>query len=294
MSAEATDVRVAAVELARLACARLMNGNPAGWQTPELPSELSGLLASAIRGGEGTKTIKQFAEALAALNPQLLASRDAVKAELERSMGHELRRRRATIEGLAQDAAPGDDANATRVFRVRARMSIPATAGAVSPAPALPKPPLLKAQGNPEKKRDETTAPSAPPTLTSPAPPRPEEPVTSPISGVWREASARLGVPGRRTRPIRIKSLSKRPRRTSTPAEAALDKTQPQTQELQSQTQTQTQELQSLQGAGSPSAAMRIAIALLLVVGLGLLLRATWLHLQHPAGAPPGAAQPAP
>ncbi|HET7540218.1 MAG TPA: hypothetical protein VFK05_10115, partial [Polyangiaceae bacterium] len=37
MSPAASDVRAAAVELARLACARLMNGNPASWQTSELP-----------------------------------------------------------------------------------------------------------------------------------------------------------------------------------------------------------------------------------------------------------------
>ena len=61
MSAPASDVRAAAVELARLACARLMNGNPASWQTRELPDELSELLARAVRGGPGAETPAAFA-----------------------------------------------------------------------------------------------------------------------------------------------------------------------------------------------------------------------------------------
>src|SRR6478735_4830382 len=74
-----TAVRAAAVELARLACGRLMNGNPASWQTPELPQELSELLTRAINRGTGADTLAAFARALAALDPRLIAEPEAVQ-----------------------------------------------------------------------------------------------------------------------------------------------------------------------------------------------------------------------
>jgi len=203
MSAPASDVRAAAVELARLACARLMNGNPASWQTHELPNELSELLARAIRGGPGTETLAALASALSALPPHLIASREAVQAELERLMGPERQRRRGQLEALQEPAA---DSDTTRVFRAAPPPGVPNIAQTATTL----RPPDLSAA---RRARSSTVPPPKPeraasrptnPTPTIPAPPlTPAPPVVaadSPISGVWREAEARMGVPGRRRR----------------------------------------------------------------------------------------------
>jgi hypothetical protein len=203
MSAPASDVRAAAVELARLACGRLMNGNPASWHTRELPDELSELLARAVAGGPGTETPTAFAAALSALDPSLIAGREEVQAELERLMGAERLRRSEQLENLL---AQTTDGGSGRVFRA-------------APAPAVPN--FAKAQpsrhppdlGTARRARQSTVPPpkrplapshAANPTPTIPAPPLTPAPVVdsadSPISGVWREAHLKIGVPGRRAR----------------------------------------------------------------------------------------------
>ena len=202
MSASASDVRAAAVELARLACARLMNGNPASWHTRELPSELSELLARAITGGEGTETPAAFASALSALDPQLVASREAVQAELERVMGAERLRRREQLEALHEPTA---DSDTTRVFRAAPALAPPDFAKAATTV----RPPALSAararrSTAPPPRREAPAAQPTGPAPTFPAPPPAPAPVVlaadSPISGVWREAHERMGVPGRRRR----------------------------------------------------------------------------------------------
>ncbi len=201
MSAPASDVRAAAVELARLACARLMNGNPASWQTPELPDELSQLLARAVSGGVDSPTA--FANALSALDPGLIAGRDAVEKEVERLMGAERLRRREQLETFREQVV---EADTTRVFRVA-----PTTPGVPDFAKASnSSPPDLAAA---RRARSSTVPPPKPrpaaPQTAQPTPTIPASPLTpapavdgtdSPISGVWREAHARMGVPGRRRR----------------------------------------------------------------------------------------------
>jgi len=237
MSAPASDVRAAAVELARLACGRLMNGNPAFWQTPELPDELSQLLARAVAGSPGVETPPAFAHALSALSPHLIAEHEDVRAEVERLMGPERLRRQEQLESVQEQAA---DVDATHVFRAarppavptfdqapptkgpasvppdlaaarRARASTvpppkpaPAASRPTNPAPAASRPtnpaPVASRPTNPTPAATRPTLPT--PTIpTAPPTPAPAvDPNDSPISGVWREAHARMGVPGRRTR----------------------------------------------------------------------------------------------
>jgi len=202
MSAQASDVRAAAVELARLACGRLMNGNPASWQTPELPEELSELLARAVAGGPGTENAVAFANALEALNPHLIAGREEVRVEVQRLMGAERTRRQEQLQVLLGRAV---DVENTHTFRVAAAPAVPNI-----PRPSIStNPPDLAAA---RRARASTVPPPKPPsasqhanpTPTIPAPPPTPAPVIdnsdSPISGVWREAHAKMGVPGRRTR----------------------------------------------------------------------------------------------
>lgn len=203
MSAQAADVRAAAVELARLACGRLMNGNPASWHTRELPKELSELLARAIVGGKDAETLAAFAHALSALDPRLIAEREAVQETLERLMGPERLRRRERLESFQEQPANTDT---TRVFRVAPAPAVPDFANAAIstiPPPDLAAARRTRASTRPPPKPRHTVSPTNPPTPTIPAPPpTPPPPVDrsdSPISGVWREAHERLGELGRLT-----------------------------------------------------------------------------------------------
>jgi hypothetical protein len=213
MSAAASDVRAAAVELARLACGRLMNGNPASWQTRELPNELSELLAKAIVGGPGAETPATFARSLASLEPQLIADREAVQRELERLMGPERLRRREQLEALQEKAA---DSDTTRVFLPVPGAPLPELQNA---AITVRPPDLGAARARrttaPPPKPDRAPAkPGNPtPTIPSPAltPAPPVDDADSPISGVWREAHLRMGVPGRRSRTRRNSELEPTP-----------------------------------------------------------------------------------
>ncbi|MEI9936978.1 MAG: hypothetical protein WDO69_07120 [Pseudomonadota bacterium] len=274
MSAPASDVRAAAVELARLACARLMNGNPASWQTRELPSELSELLARAIVGGSGTETPAAFASALSALAPQLIASREAVQAELERVMGPERLRRREQLEALPEQTA---DSDTTRVFRAAPAAALPDFAN----APTTVRPPDLSAA----RARRSTAPPSkpqaAPIQAASPTPTIPASPLTpapsvdaadSPISGVWREAHARMGVPGRRRRRSTTgehEAMTPGPMRAPAPA-PVLAPAAPQPVRV-------------------PTAAKRMVFAALIVLAVGALLGGAWL-VQGSMRSKPGAA----
>jgi len=207
MSPQAADVRAAAVELARLACARLMNGNPTAWHTPELPSALSELLARAISGGTGCETLERLANELSGLGPSLLASREEVADEIERIMGSERRRRRDELAALK---GPVPDADATRVFRVAATAPLPgpeiaSTADSRAEEVTLSAAVIEAPVGTPPPRPGTASSPSVnhASTIPAPPPPPPDPPteVDSPISGVWREARARMGVPGRRSRP---------------------------------------------------------------------------------------------
>ncbi|HET7542521.1 MAG TPA: hypothetical protein VFK05_21775, partial [Polyangiaceae bacterium] len=169
-----------------------------------LPAALSELLASAVAGAPGIDTPAAFANALSTLEPQLIAGQDEVRAELERLMGPERARRREQLELL--QARPAGR-NGPGVFRA-------------PPAPALPdvaRPPKSSRPLAPEVVRRASASTLPPPkpaaagsqpthpTPTIPAPPLTPPPVAdpadSPISGVWREASAKLGTPGRQVRP---------------------------------------------------------------------------------------------
>ncbi|MEI9951022.1 MAG: hypothetical protein WDO74_19100 [Pseudomonadota bacterium] len=272
MSVPASDVRAAAVELARLACARLMNGNPASWQTRELPNELSELLARAIIGGQGTETPAAFANALSALPPHLIGSREAVQEELERLMGPERLRRREQLDELSERAA---DSDTTRVFRVAHAAAVPS----IAKTPSSVRPPDLSAA---RRARASTVPPPRPraavaqaacPTPTIPAPAlTPAPPVSaadSPISGVWREAHERMGPPGRRAR-----------RRTN-PGEMA--------------TMTPAPVLAPAvpEPPSAPAGSRRIVFVALVVFALSALVGATWLS-RGSSGVAPGAAQHAP
>jgi len=278
MSAPASDVRAAAVELARLACARLMNGNPAAWQTRELPDQLSELLARAISGGRGTETPAAFASALSALAPQLIADRQTVQTEVERLMGPERLRRREQLEMLQEQAADGDT---TRVFRVARAPALPnfenpapsvrasdvgAARLAAAQAPTLPPsaqpqaPAALGAVPNP-------TIPGPPPT-----PPPPVEASDSPISGVWREAHARMGVPGRRSRtrrPSEFEPMTPAPVPAGAPTPAARQRND------------------------APGRSKRTIFLTLVVVAVSGLLGALWLD-RGSSSVEPGATQHAP
>jgi len=237
MSSAALDVRAAAVELARLACGRLMNGNPASWQTSELPAELSGLLARAVAGKPGTDTPAAFANALSTLDPQWIAARDEVRTELERLMGPLRSRRREQLERLQAEPVGGYPApvfGAARVpklpdFTKALQSTRPVDPDVLRRAGASTVPPPTSAGAStvppprsagastvsPLRSTGSCTVPppgSAParsrptnPTPTLPAPPLTPAPAVdpgdSPISGVWREAHAKMGVPGRRVRP---------------------------------------------------------------------------------------------
>lgn len=203
MSAAALDARAAAVELARLACGRLMNGNPASWQTRELPEELSDVLARAVVGGPGTDSPASFANALSSLAPQLIAEREEVQAEVERLMGAERARRQEQLEKLG---ARLPEVETTHVFRAapaaavpdvgRSRSStIPPDLAAARRARASTVPPPNKPPRGSQPTNPTPTIPAPPPT---PAPA--VESADSPISGVWREAHAKLALPGQRTR----------------------------------------------------------------------------------------------
>jgi len=283
MSAQATDVRAAAVELARLACGRLMNGNPASWQTPELPQELSELLTSAINRGTGADTLAAFARGLAALDPRLIAEPEAVQAELDRLMGPEQRHRREQLAAMQERTA---DTDTTRVFRV-------------APAPALPEfpkavatsafPPDLAAARRarastvpPPKPPRPITSPSInpTPTVTIPAPPPtppPEvDPADSPISGVWREAHERLGELGRLTR--RRAQSGENPAFTPAPVSVARPaKAAPPAPEL-------PQERAVPKGA---------VVVLLIILALSALLGGAWITQARAHGSS-GSAQQAP
>jgi hypothetical protein len=270
MSAPASDVRAAAVELARLACARLMNGNPASWQTRELPQELSELLARAITGGPGAETPAAFASALSALSPQLIATREAVQVELERLMGAERQHRREQLEAHQEQPA---DSDTTRVFRAARPSARPDFANA--PVTARP-PPLGAARlaaarrttAPPPKPERATVQPSLPTPTIAAAPLTPTLPVEesdSPISGVWREAHARMGVPGRRSRTRRISEFEPTPPPAPTAAE-----------------------LPSPRSRSKP-----LIVVALVVVVLSALAGATWLGHGR-SELKPGAAQHAP
>jgi hypothetical protein len=276
MSAPASDVRAAAVELARLACARLMNGNPASWQTRELPAELSELLARAIIGGPGAETPAAFARSLSGLAPELIADREAVQAELERLLGAERQRRRDQLEVHQEKAA---DSDTTRVFR-----AAPASAAAdFGNSPITARPPPLAAARLAAAQR--TTAPppkphaAAPqvvnPTPTIPAPPLTPAPAVddsdSPISGVWREAHARMGVPGRRSRTRRPSEFEPTPAPAPAPAPAPVVVAPPKTR----------------------VASKHVVVAALVVLLASALLGVTWLS-RTGANVAPGATQQAP
>ncbi|HYQ41375.1 MAG TPA: hypothetical protein VER11_05400 [Polyangiaceae bacterium] len=200
MTAQASDVRAAAVELARLACGRLMNGNPASWQTPELPDELSELLARAVTGGPGTENPAAFANALEALDPQLIAGREEVRVEVQRLMGAERTRRQEQLQAMH-----GQRPESTHVFRVAAAPAVPnfGKASISTNPPDLAAARRARASTLPPPKPPSTQQPPNP-TPTIPAPPPTPAPMIdtsdSPISGVWREAHAKMGIPGRRTR----------------------------------------------------------------------------------------------
>lgn len=273
MSAPASDVRAAAVELARLACARLMNGNPASWQTRELPSELSELLARAIVGGPGCETPAAFAIGLSGLEPRLVASREAVQAEIERLMGPERRRRREQLEAHQQQTA---DVDTTRVFRVAPGVAIPDAANAsitVRPPAASAAQRLASANAitaRPPPKPQASARHGVHPAPTPPAPPPPalSAEIDSPISGVWREAHARMGVPGRRSR----------------------RKTNP---DLEAMTRTPPPATVIPEPARAATDPKRIVLLLLLVCALGALLSATWLR-RGSSSLRPSAAQRVP
>jgi len=284
MSAPASDVRAAAVELARLACARLMNGNPASWQTRELPQELSELLAKAIVGGPGAETPAAFASSLSALDPNLIAEREVVQAELERLMGPERKRRREQLEVHQEQVA---DSDTTRVFRA-ARASALLE---LENAPTTARPPPLGAARLAAARR--TTAPPPKPEPAAPEPaalqvahPTPTIPVApltpapgveeadSPISGVWREAHARMGVPGRRSRTRRSSAGFE-----ATPAPAPAPVPAP-----------------AVAVAELPKAGMRskqVVFVALLALAVSAILGATWLS-RAGSGVDPGAAQHVP
>jgi hypothetical protein len=281
MSAPASDVRAAAVELARLACGRLMNGNPAFWQTPELPDELSQLLARAVAGSPGVETPAAFAHALSALSPHLIADHEEVRAEVERLMGPERLRRQ---EQLANVQGQVEDGDATQVFRAARAPAVPSfSKPPAAKAPASVPPDLAAAR----RARASTVPPPKPapvaarptlPTLPTPtipaAPPTPApavDPADSPISGVWREAHAKMGVvPGRRAR-----------RRTTGEFETVTPGPVP------------AQTAGAVPAAATPpampasrSGSKRVLVAVIAVLVLGALASATWLVRGHSERAP--------
>ncbi|HKO54177.1 MAG TPA: hypothetical protein VJV79_40995 [Polyangiaceae bacterium] len=271
MSAAASDVRAAAVELARLACGRLMNGNPASWQTRELPHELSELLARAVSGGPGAETPAAFAGALAVLDPQLIADRETVREELERLMGPERLRRREQLEALEEKAV---DSDTTRVFRAAPAPGVPD----FGQGPITMRPPDLAAA----RARRSTAPPPKPavasrptnPTPTIPAPPLTPAPLeeerdSSPISGVWREAHERMGVPGRRSRTRRHSELEPTPGPVLAPALAVAP--QPK----------------------APQTSKRVVVVSLIVLTVSALFGAAWFSLRR-SSSHPDAAQHAP
>lgn len=285
MSAQATDVRAAAVELARLACARLMNGNPASWQTRELPAELSELLARAVGGGKGTENLAAFANALATLDPSLIADREAVQAEVERLMGPERMRRHDRLEALQEKTV---DTNTTRVFRVAPSTStIPEASNALSSAvysqDAVTQTALelaALAAGTPPKKPRVAPATVNPtPTVTvTPPTPASAKGADSPISGVWREAHARMAVPGRRSRSRSITGefdLVVTPAAANAPASAPTPLAAP-----------------VVLAPNKPGNAKRVLFALLIVAAVSALLAAGWF-VRGSVGGPANAAQPA-
>jgi len=282
MSAPASDVRAAAVELARLACARLMNGNPASWQTRELPNELSELLARAITGGPGTETPAAFASALAALPAHLIADREAVQQELERLMGAERLRRREQLETLKEKTI---DSDTTRVFRAPTAPGVPDIAN----SPTTMRPPDL---GAARARRTTAPPPKPAPAITqiaNPTPTIPRPPLTpgpavdpsdSPISGVWREAHALMGVPGRRRRRATTgEHDAMTPGGTLTPAPAIV---------------APVPVAVVIEPPKARQGAKRIATAMLVVLAVSALLGAAWLVRGNGAGSKPAAAQHAP
>jgi hypothetical protein len=254
MSAEAADVRAAAVELARLACGRLMNGNPTSWHTRELPSELSELLARAISGGAGTETLAVFARALSALEPHLIAGREAVQAEVERLMGTERLRRRTLLASLPEHGA---DTDTTRVFRAARAPAVPDFGKTTTSTVPPPNAAARRAQASTLPPSRPAVSPSTSPTPTIPAPPPtppPEhEPADSPISGVWREAHERLGELGRLTRRRAPFGEDAAPIPVAAPPSPARE--QPHTR----------------------LAAKRVVLVMLILVSLSALLGAAWL-----------------
>jgi hypothetical protein len=277
MSAPASDVRAAAVELARLSCGRLMNGNPAFWQTPELPDELSELLARAVAGGPGVETPSAFAHALSALSPHLIAEREDVRAEVERLMGPERLRRQ---EQLASTQKQADDGDATQVFRAARAPAVPT----IDKVPAAKSPPSVPPDlAAARRARASTVPPPKPapvasrptnPTPTIPAaPPTPAPPVEaadSPISGVWREAHARMGVPGRRSRRKTTGDYETvTPGPVPTPAAAVVPAAP------------------TAPAVPAPRGrSKRLTVGVLVVLALGALLGATWLVRANPGHAP--------
>lgn len=271
MSAPASDVRAAAVELARLSCGRLMNGNPSFWQTPELPAELSELLARAVAGDPGVETPTVFAQALSALSPHLIASREEVRAEVERLMGPERLRRQEQLASVQDQAADGD---ATQVFRaarapalptfdkvpaVKSPGSIPPDLATARRARASTVPPPKPAAVASRPTNPTPTIPTTPPT---PAPPL--DPSDSPISGVWREAHEKMAIPGRRGR--------RRPTgefETMTPGPVPVS----------SPTAAPAAPVPALapEAPASQAGSKRILVGTLVVLALSALVAATWL-----------------
>ncbi|MET0790378.1 MAG: hypothetical protein ABW061_02555 [Polyangiaceae bacterium] len=120
----AADVRVAALELVRMACAGLSPEDPLNTDLSSLPGDLQDVLIRALASSDGYASPTDFIEALSGLDESLIASEDQVGQELKRLMGNVLTVRRQKLAMLERSSLlthPEEQSDETKFFRVASK-----------------------------------------------------------------------------------------------------------------------------------------------------------------------------
>ena len=162
--AGAADVRAAALELVRMACAGLSAEDPLNTDLSNLPDELQEVLIRALGHGAlvGYANPAEFIQALSRLDESLIATEDQVGQELRRLMGTVLTVRRQKLDMLERSSVPNhsqDQGDETKFFRLATKTEQRVT--------ARPPPDGAKAAPTP------TPAPAAPASTRTPTPAAP-------------------------------------------------------------------------------------------------------------------------
>lgn len=187
LSVAAGDVRAAALELARLTCAGLSADDPLDTDLSSLPEELQEVLTRALGHGSmvGYPNLEAFLDALAGLDPSLIAAEEEVGAELLRLMGTVLNVRRQKLDMLERGSTASDiedQGDETKFFRLAVKTEQRATA----------RPP---ADGSAPSSAKLAAAMVAEGAAKRPAPPPPPSSTQTPLAVVPAPGSMREHIP---------------------------------------------------------------------------------------------------